>query len=184
GFAPVFAVAKAPRNDYLARHMQHTREQQGGHLLPQRDAMKSVPAAIRGGGSVMFMLDHRARSKPVFAPFFGRPAACERSAGVLLRRVGAPIVFYTCTKSDGPRPFELTYGPVLMPEDLARLDPEEIATRLNSVYEVLIRRRPEQYFWLHDRFRFIPRTWRDLEDYHARGWNYPFDGRHESGPTP
>jgi KDO2-lipid IV(A) lauroyltransferase len=174
GLDPVYAVAKAPRNDPLSRHMQRTREQQGGRLLPQLEAMKSVPAAIRGGGSVMFMLDHRPRRKPVFAPFFGRPAACGRSAGVLLRRVGAPIVFYSCCRSNGARPYELQYGPVLQAEDLAHLNPVEIATRLNQVYEVLIRRHPEQYFWLHDRFKRMPKTWEALERAHAQGHEYPF----------
>ncbi|MDF1838175.1 MAG: lysophospholipid acyltransferase family protein, partial [Planctomycetota bacterium] len=174
GFDPVFAVAKAPRNDPLSRYMQRTREAQGGRLLPQLDAMKSVPAAIRGGGSIMFMLDHRPRRKPVFAPFFGRPAACGRSAGILLRRVAAPIVFYSCCKSDGDRPYELLYGPVLHPEDLATLNPTEVATRINQVYEVLIRRHPEQYLWLHDRFRRMPRTWEALERAQAKGLEYPF----------
>ncbi len=174
GFDPVFAVAKAPRNDPLSRYMQRTREVQGGRLLPQLDAMKSVPAAIRGGGSIMFMLDHRSRRKPVFAPFFGRPAACARSAGTLLRRVGAPIVFYSCCKSDGDKPYELLYGPVLQPEDLRGLDHTEIATRINQVYEVLIRRHPEQYFWLHDRYRGTPRTWDALERAQAKGLQYPF----------
>lgn len=174
GFDPVFAVAKAPRNDPLSRYMQRTREQQGGRLLPQLDAMKSVPAAIRGGGSIMFMLDHRPRRKPVFAPFFGRPAACGRSAGILLRRVGAPIVFYSCCRSSGDRPFELLYGPVLQPEELAGLNPTEVATRINQVYEVLIRRHPEQYLWLHDRFRRMPKTWEALERAQAKGLEYPF----------
>ncbi|HRV80715.1 MAG TPA: hypothetical protein P5218_04730, partial [Planctomycetota bacterium] len=60
GFAPMYAVGKAPRNDPLSRFMQRSRERQGGRMLPRKDAMKSVPTVLRGGGSVLFLLDHRA----------------------------------------------------------------------------------------------------------------------------
>ena len=163
GFAPVYAVAKAPRNDYLARHMQATREQQGGLLLPRREAMKSVPKVLRGGGSVMFMLDHRARKKSVYAPFFGRPAACERSASVLMRRLGVPVVLYACYGGQGGTPYELHLGPVIQPEEVAGMQPAELAAKLNGHFEKLIRYRPEEYLWLHDRFRNTPRDWADLE---------------------
>jgi lauroyl/myristoyl acyltransferase len=42
---------------------------------------------------------------------------------------------------------------VFHPSDLAGLAPEEVSTRINAVLEKLIRTRPEQYFWLHDRYR-------------------------------
>jgi lauroyl/myristoyl acyltransferase len=44
---------------------------------------------------------------------------------------------------------------VLWPADLAGLDPEAVAALLNVEFEKLIRRAPEQYFWLHDRYRGI-----------------------------
>ncbi|MEZ6019921.1 MAG: lysophospholipid acyltransferase family protein [Planctomycetota bacterium] len=162
GFQPIYAVGKAPRNDYLSRSMQKAREAQGGRMLPRKDAMKSVPGVLRGGGSVIFLLDHRARSKPVYAPFFGRPAACERSASVLFRRLGVPIVFYACYGGEGPEPYEIVVGPVLEPADLAGLGPEAISARVNAEFETQIRRRPKQYFWLHDRYQHTPRTFEEL----------------------
>jgi lauroyl/myristoyl acyltransferase len=42
---------------------------------------------------------------------------------------------------------------VLQPRDFAGASPEEIATRINASLERLILARPEQYFWLHDRYR-------------------------------
>lgn len=162
GFAPVYAVAKAPRNDPLSRYMQRSRENQGGRLLPRKEAMKSVPRVLGGGGSVLFLLDHRSRSKPVFAPFFGRPAACERSASVLIKRTKVPICFLACYESDGPVPYELRLGPVLEPEDLTGLSSAGLSAVINHRFEAMIRRAPEQYFWLHDRFRKTPADWAEL----------------------
>ncbi len=162
GFAPVYAVAKAPRNDPLSRYMQRSRENQGGRLLPRKEAMKSVPRVLAGGGSVMFLLDHRARSKPVYAPFFGRPAACERSASVLIKRTKVPLCFLACYEGQGEQPYDLVLGPVVEAEDLAGLSPAALSGVINHQFEVMIRRAPEQYFWLHDRFRNTPSDWASL----------------------
>ena len=94
-------------------------------------------------------------------PFFGRPAGCDRSAGVLIRRVGAPLVFYGCYGIPGVDPlkswrFELRFTRVIFPEDLAGLGPVEIATRVNQELERLLLHRPQQVFWLHDRFKGAP----------------------------
>lgn len=153
GFGPVYAVGKPPRNLPLSRHMQALRERQGGRLLPRKGAMKSVPAVIEAGGAVVMLLDQRSRKKPTIAPFFGRPARCNRSAGVLLRRLGAPVVFFANYTTEDPYRFELVFSKVFWPEDFTSAGPEEVATRVNHELERLILDRPDQYFWLHDRYR-------------------------------
>ncbi|MDG1049023.1 MAG: lysophospholipid acyltransferase family protein [Planctomycetota bacterium] len=158
GWGPSYGVGKAPRNDFVARDLLRMRERQGMRVIPRRGAMSAVPAAVRAGASVGMLLDHRPRQKPIYAPFFGRLAACDRSAGVLLRRVKAPLVFYGCYSAPGTDVldswrFELRLPKVIQPEELAGLDPETIAARINSELEQLILHRPEEAFWLHDRFR-------------------------------
>jgi lauroyl/myristoyl acyltransferase len=88
----------------------------------------------------------------VFAPFFGRLARCDRSAGVLLRRLNAPVAIGACLM-DGPWRWRVHFRDVLSPRDLAGKSPEEISTSINVVLERLIRSAPDQYFWLHDRYR-------------------------------
>lgn len=163
GFRPVYAIGKAPRNDYVAQHIQRMREGQGMRLISRKGAMQTVPQAMRGGSHVGMLLDHRPRQKPLIAPFFGRPAGCDRSAGVLIRRVKAPLVFYGCYGAAGTDPlrdwrFELRFARVIHPEELRGLDPVEVATRVNRELEALIRYRPKEVFWLHDRFRDAPAT--------------------------
>ncbi len=163
GFRPAYAIGKAPRNDYVAQHIQRMREGQGMRLIPRKGAMQAVPQAIRGGSNVGMLMDHRPRQKPLIAPFFGRPAGCDRSAGVLIRRVKAPLVFYGCYGAPGTDPlrdwrFELRFPRVIHPEELSGLGPVEVATRVNRELEALIRYRPNEVFWLHDRFRDAPAT--------------------------
>lgn len=156
GFSPLYAISKPPKNHYLARHAQKLRKSRGIRLLPRRGAMEFVPAVIRGGGTVAMLLDQRARVKPVFAPFFGRMASADRSAGVLLRRLKVPLVFVAIYRDERPGHYSAVFPAVIEPEELSGASPEEVATRVNAELERLILARPDQYFWLHDRYRGAP----------------------------
>jgi KDO2-lipid IV(A) lauroyltransferase len=152
GCDPVYVVAKPPRNKPMSQQLQRAREARGVRVLPRRGAMQHASAVIEAGGTLAMLLDQRARTRPVFAPFFGRLARCDRSAGVLLRRLRAPAVIAACWMT-GPWRWHIVMHDVFHPADLAGLAPEEVSTRINAVLEKLIRTRPEQYFWLHDRYR-------------------------------
>lgn len=156
GFSPVYAIGKPPRNDPLARYIQRRREATGGRVIARRGAMRSVPAVVRAGGSVVMLLDQRARKKPVFAPLFGRPAACDRSAGVLVRRVGAPIVFAACYNTAERGRYRVVFSRIVRPEELSGMSPEAVMTLVNRESERLILAEPDQYFWLHDRYKGAP----------------------------
>jgi KDO2-lipid IV(A) lauroyltransferase len=122
-------------------------------LLPRRGAMEFAPAVVRGGGTLAMLLDQRARIKPVLAPFFGRESKCDRSASVLLRRLRAPLVFAACYRTSDPRRYRLVVPRVVQPEEVAGKSAEEVAALVNAELEKLILAAPEQYFWLHDRWR-------------------------------
>ena len=102
------------------------------------------------------MLDQRAHGKTVIAPFFGRPAHCERAVAVLLRRLRMPVVFVACYRTATPFRYRAEFTSVIRPEQFAHASPEVIAAAVNRELERLIRAAPEQYFWLHDRYRNAP----------------------------
>lgn len=153
GFKPFYVVSRPPRNRPLSRHFQTMRERHHVRLLPRHGAARDIPTVIQGGGSVMLFLDQRARKKYVVAPLFGRRAKCERGAAVMMRRVGAPLVFFGCWLTEKPYQYELVFTRVIRPEELDGLDAVQVMTVVNRELERLILRRPEQYFWLHDRYR-------------------------------
>ena len=156
GFVPTYAVGKPPKNHYLAQQIQALREKNGVRLLPRRGAMEAAPAILRAGGTLGLLLDQRARVRPVLAPFFGRPARCDRSAGVLIRRMKVPLVFVFATCRDEPLTWDFRVDEILTPEELSQKSPQELAGIVNGVYERAIRRHPEQYFLLHDRYKDTP----------------------------
>ena len=153
GFDPFYAVAKPPKNRYLSIHLHRVRERRGVRVLPRRGAMRDAPAIVRGGGMIALVLDQRARKRPLIAPFFGRPARCDRSAAVLVKRLRAPIVIGAGFLTEVPWRWRIHLPVVLWPADLAGMSVEEVTTRINREFEKLILMAPEQYFWLHDRYR-------------------------------
>lgn len=156
GFSPFAAIAKPAKNHYVSQRIMRSRLARGIAVLPRRGAMETAPRLVREGTTLALLLDQRARTKPVIAPFLGRPARCDRSAGILIRRLGVPLVLAACYRGDEPLTFEFRAEVVLEPTELARMNPLAVATRLNEEFERMIRYAPEQYFWLHDRYRDAP----------------------------
>ena len=158
GFGPVYGVAKPLKNRPLSISAQRERELRGIRLLPRRGAMRAATKILRASGTITMVLDQRARKRPVLAPFFGRPARCDRSAGVLMKRLGAPVLIASCTLTDEPLRYRFEFVDCLWPADVAGMDPAGIATTINRTFERMIREHPEQYFWLHDRYKDTPET--------------------------
>jgi len=156
GFGPIYAIAKPPKNRPLSRYIQRTREARGVRMLPRRGGIQHAAQVIEGGGILCLLIDQRARERGVLVPFFGRDALCDRSAGVLLKRLKAPITVGAVTLTGEPYHVRVDAQTVLQPEDFASQSVEQIIARINTEMEALILKNPDQYFWLHDRYRGAP----------------------------
>lgn len=157
GFRPFYAIGKPPRNQPVSRTLQKQREAGGIRLLPRRGAMAFAPRIIEGHGTFAMLLDQRARKKPVLADFFGRLARSDRSAGVLVKRLGCPVVFMAAYRTADLR-WRFVAERVLQPEAFRGRNQEQIARLINAELERQILVDPEQYFWLHDRYRDTPKA--------------------------
>jgi KDO2-lipid IV(A) lauroyltransferase len=153
---PVYGVAKPPKNLYLSRALQASRERWGVRLLSRKGAMADAPVILKAGGVLGLVIDQRTSGRALLAPFFGRPARCERAPAVLLKRQRVPVVIVSCLMQPEPLRYRLEFHEVLEPDEWARRDVEAIVTRINQGLERLIRAHPEQYVWIHDRYRDTP----------------------------
>lgn len=158
GFRRFYAVTRPPKNKPLSVSTQRLREGRGYRILHRRGAFGDIAKIVGAGGSVALLLDQRPHGNALIAPFFGRMAPCERGAAVLLRRLRVPVIIGACYTTDVPYRYRMFFHTVLQPDDLKGASPEEIVTRVNAEMERLILRHPEQYFWLHDRFRDAPES--------------------------
>jgi KDO2-lipid IV(A) lauroyltransferase len=119
--------------------------------------MAAAPAILKAGGTIALVIDQRTSGRALLVPFFGRLARCERAPAVLLKRQRVPIVISACLLGARPLHYRLELGEVLHPDEWARAEVEEIVLRVNQGFERLIRAHPEQYIWIHDRYRDTPR---------------------------
>ena len=156
GFDPLLAIAKPPRNRPLSRYLQRMRAQRKVTFLPRRGGIDLAAEGLKAGSWLLVLLDQRPRKGAVTAPFFGRPARTERSAGVLARRLRLPIVYFHCLKTEEPFRYRMRFTRIVPAEEVRSMSIEELAALSNEEAERAILGCPEQYFWLHDRFRQDP----------------------------
>ncbi len=152
GMRAVYAISKPPRNRPLSRYAQRLRDRRGLRLIPRKGAVRIAVEALRHHAALCIMIDQKPRRRWVEAPFFGRPARCDRSAAVLLKRLDVPVVVGACLRAEEPYRYVLRVPTVLEPEEVREASLEEVMTRINAEMEQLILGAPEQYLWLHERY--------------------------------
>jgi len=103
---------------------------------------------------VGILLDQNAtRAEGIFAPFFGTPASTSRGLAVIALRTEAPVVPVFIRRLERGRHL-IEVGPVVPPPER---DVVAFTTSFNEAIEKAIRRAPEQWFWLHKRWKTRPR---------------------------
>lgn len=155
-------VVQRQRNPLVDRDIRQVRERLGVRIIDRRHASKLAPAALHAGRVVGFVTDQDAGRHGVFVPFFGQPASTHRGAALFALRARAPLfVGVAVRRDDGSydcRTEEIVVdreGPV-----------DDVVLRLTAAFtarlEAEIRTAPEQYFWLHRRWKTRPPA--DLAD--------------------
>ena len=96
-------------------------------------------------------------------PFFGIPAATNTATSRLARMTGAAVLPYFPERLPGSRGYRMIIQPML--EDFPTKDPVADAQRFNASIEEQVRVVPEQYLWIHRRFKGLTP---DYPDYYGR----------------
>lgn len=122
-------------------------------LLSRQDGMRKAVKALKDGYPFYYLPDMDfGPQDSIFAPFFGVPAATLPTVSRLARLTGAAVVPCICRQVD--EGYEIILQPAWerFPGDSVEADTE----RMNRFIENEVRRMPEQYFWLHKRFKTRP----------------------------
>jgi len=155
---PSAVVARPLDNPALDRRLVSFRASTGNIVIYKQKALPEVLKNLREGRVVGIVVDQNVQAKDgIFVRFFGRPASATTVAAALALKTGCPIVPARCVlRSDGR--YRMVYGPPLEwassgrhAEDLARIT-QDIA----SVIEGWVRETPEQWLWLHRRWKTTP----------------------------
>jgi len=131
------------------------RTRAGVELITKHDAVRDVLRALRRQRMVGILLDQNStRSEGVFVPFFGVPASTSKGLALIALRTGTPVVpVFLRREPDGRHRMEVGV-PLAPPADG---DVTAYTAMFNTAIEAAIRRAPEQWFWMHARWRTRPR---------------------------
>lgn len=116
-------------------------------------APRQMINAVRQGGILAFLLDQNMRTESVKVPFFGRPALTPVGPVKFAIRTEAWVV----TALQERKPDGTHHIRILEPIECKRTDdPAAVAARITREIEEHIRRVPEQWVWMHDRWKERP----------------------------
>ena len=155
---PFFAVARRQANPLIDRRVTRLRESFGGGLIHHRHAVRPVLRALKEGAAVAFLMDQRASSREaVVSRFFGRPVATNQGLALLALKSGAPVV-PGFDERVGERHVIRLYPALPSPAEGTREEQvREYTAAFDAAIEGAVRRRPEQWFWVHRRWRLPER---------------------------
>lgn len=127
----------------------------GADMVPRADSARAVVQQLRAGHSVMLAADMDfGVDNSVFAPFFGVPACTLTSVSRLARLGRARVVPFVTEVLPDYAGYKMTIFEPL--RNFPSGDDVVDATRMNAFLEQQIALRPEQYYWVHRRFKSRP----------------------------
>ena len=124
-------------------------------LLIHRHDIRGFIKALKAGEVVWYAPDQdQGRKNSVFVPLFGIPANTLTATTKLARLTGAAVMPFVIQRLPDARGYKLTIEAAL--ENFPGADETEDAARFNALIESQIRAHPEQYLWIHRRFKSRP----------------------------
>lgn len=149
-------IGKPFKNPYLYAWVKRTRERFGGELFPPKDGIKECLRALNNLKVVGLIVDQATPEQGIQTTFFGRAAWATTVAAVLSHKKKAPLIPATIVRK-GYHYF-MTFHPAIIPNPQADLneDVKRLVDGTLHVFEEEIRKSPEQWLWLHNRYKQEP----------------------------
>lgn len=156
GFKPQ-VIGTPLKNKWLNDLLWKFRNAYGAEAIPRGKETFKLLKVLKGGGYVALLIDQDTRVKSRFVDFFGQPAATPVGAAILAMKTGAAVV-----------PVYIYLGPDLrqhmhfLPEIPMRVTGDDEADmvyntqKMTDVIEWEIRQHPEQWVWMHERWKTKP----------------------------
>jgi len=141
----------------LDAFFENFRGRSGAQLFSKAHAMRKILRSLKNNELVGILLDQNTgRRAGVFVDFFGRSACTNKGLALIAQKTGAPVVpIFLVREADA---YRMTVGPEvpLIETGDKNRDVSENTRQYNRVLEAMIRRYPEQWFWVHRRWKTRP----------------------------
>jgi KDO2-lipid IV(A) lauroyltransferase len=142
------------KNDLFDAVMKSRRFRFANKVIHRHD-IRGMMRSLKNNGIVWYAPDQDYGAEhSVFAPFFGVPAATITVTSRLSKMNGSPVLFIAHYRNSDNSGYTLEITPIF--DNFPTNDDVADATRINKIIEYYIRKQPDQYLWLHRRFKTRP----------------------------
>lgn len=136
-------------NRFVDEHVRRVRGRAGVEMFDRREGFENAIKLLRSGGAIGILSDQHAGDHGLWAPFFGRLASTSPLPALLAKRTGAALIgvaIYTA----GRARWRIVVSPALDPKAGSV---ESLTVKINELIASQIRRAPEDWFWVHNRWK-------------------------------
>ena len=165
---PLTVPVRPLDNRKLEASLYEMRASSGQEILSKKNAFFHLREALRKGRSVAILADQNAGGEGIDAPFFGRPARTTPAPAALAVLYNRPLVLISCLRKGDARRYEILLSEPIAPDmnaKSAKKEMERLTKLVNEETENFVRKGPEQYLWIHDRWKLTksqgPSRWTD-----------------------
>lgn len=155
-------IARPLDNPYLDAYLRTFRERTGQKILAKHGDWEKMQEILDRGGVLGTLGDQDAGQRGLFVNFFGRPASTHKAVAIMALEFQTPMVVIGVPSVGEPMRYFVHIEDVIYPEEYAQHDRLQavklITERFTQGLERLVRRHPEQYFWLHRRWKHQPKV--------------------------
>ena len=150
-------VRRALKPDWFDRIVTRRFERAGFGVLPKRGSLDAMLDRLAEGDLIVFAFDqHASPPDGIAVDFFGTPAWTFKSLAIIALATGAPVVPATSWRESGGRHVLRFEAPIPPVEDASTNEAIRLTTRAyNAALERLVLRRPEQWYWVHRRWKTV-----------------------------
>jgi len=156
---PMSMVIRRLDNPRVDAFVNRLRCLHGNQVLHKDDFARGLLAAVRGGRSVGILMDtNMTPPQGVFVPFFGVPACTASGLARVAAKTGAAVLPGCLLWHADERRYVLHFYPEIAMQKTsdAEVDAVENTARCTCAIEAIVREHPEQWLWLHRRWKTRP----------------------------
>jgi KDO2-lipid IV(A) lauroyltransferase len=154
---PFAVIARPLDNPVLDARLLKLRRGSGNTVIMKRRAVRESLRALSRGSGVAILIDQDAGAEGVFVPFLGRAASTTPTLALLALRTEAPIVpVFARVETDGTITVHIEPAVPTHPTGDREADVVRVTAACTAIVERWVRRAPEQWLWMHRRFKTRP----------------------------
>ena len=164
-YEPISYLARPLDNPLIEEMTHRTRTRFGNRPINRSNSVSEAVKILRQGEILGVLADVNAHPKEgVFVPFFGIEACTSAGPALLAMRTNAVIIPIACVWDETAKRYRVIQGKVIEPASTGNREADILTTTAAFTREVekLVRTYPEQWLWIHKRWKTRPRGEKEL----------------------